>query len=194
MELEDNLLFTTTQLGESYAAWKEEEKNKETDRKTFFDLAVESLMASESIELRTKVIEIKVRSDEDVVTVETRARQKHPRFIVEGVQHTGDETYKVVLKENPEFTTFTYVNEHDGMVYTRRVDDGSLRIDETRMEQEDLQLYESVTAPTWGGNRAMCPLDLMTPSMQQSVAEYIYPGPPKVVLPAPRPIKPEDLA
>src|ERR1700747_1081988 len=111
--LERELSFHTTQLGQSYVAWKEEEKNKETDRKKFFELAVEALLANESLELRTKVVEITLV----VASMELasqRAAQKHPRYIVEGVQHTksndGEETYKVVLKENPEFVTFTYVN------------------------------------------------------------------------------------
>lgn len=188
------LAFTTTQLGQSYAAWKEEEKNKEEDRKAFFKLAVEALLASETIELRTKVVEIKLTCDPYGIEIaEARVIQKHPRFLIEGIQATGAKTYKAVLKENPEFTTFTYVNANDGNTYTRRVDDGSLRIDETRMAEERPDLYESVTIETWGGNKVMCPLDMMTPGMQQSISEFIFPGPPKVVLAPPRPTKQEDL-
>src|ERR1700756_2134191 len=74
--LERDLSFYTVQLGESYAAWKEEEKNKEADRKKFFELAVEALLADEGLELRTKVVEI-VLPVASMELAGQRAAQKH---------------------------------------------------------------------------------------------------------------------
>jgi hypothetical protein len=196
--LHDKLVFTTTQLGESYAAWKEEEKNKEEDRKAFFELALEHLRDDDKLELRTKVVEV-VLAVASLELAQQKAERRHPRFRVQGVQKVAEADdgsahhYKVVLQENPEFVSFTFINEHDERVYQRRVDDGPLRIDEDEFEEQNPSLYLSLCKETWGGKLVICPLDLMTPAVRQSVAEYIYPGPPKVVLAPPRAIKPEDL-
>jgi hypothetical protein len=191
----DELLFITTQLGESYFAWKEEEKNKEADRKAFFELAI---AANKDATMRTKVVEIKlVGFAQDIDTATARAEQKHPRFIVKGVQETSaDETsttYKAVLEEDPQWLDFTYINKRDGNVYCRKVEDGKMHVDGDRMEEEDPELFKSVTMETWGGEHIVMPFQFMDDATLNRVQPYIYQGKPVAKLSPVRAAKPEEL-
>jgi hypothetical protein len=192
----DRLLFITTQLGESYFAWKEEEKNKETDRKAFFELAI---AANKHAPVRTKVVEVKIKSGfGSIEEAMARAGQKHPRFLVQGGQENGEtargETlYKVILEEDPKWLDFTYINEHDGNVYCRKVEDGKMNIDADRMEAEDPELFKSVTMETWGGDRIIMPFAFMEDAVLQKVQPYIYQSTPVAKLSPVRAAKPEEL-
>lgn len=190
----DRLLFVTTQLGESYFAWKEEEKNKESDRKEFFGLAI---AANQTVAVRTKVVEVKLKDPDRDLALE-RAAQKYPRFIVQGAQEAGETSkgetlYKVVIEEDPKWIDFTYVNKYDGNVYCRKVEDGKMNVDGDRMETEDPDLFKSVTMETWGGDRIIMPFQFMDDSTLQKVQPYVYQGNPVAKLSPVRKAKTEEL-
>src|SRR5690349_25097082 len=109
---------TTKKLGEEHRKWKEAEKEKNALRERFFREASEAL--SEQLPARS-VVQIPAKDLEDVYRI---CQRRYPKHRVADVQEDNGE-WNVVLEEDPQYRSFTYINKIDGQVYQRIISDGS---------------------------------------------------------------------
>lgn len=180
----------TAELGKAYKTWKSGETSKDNLRKDFFQ-SVTDRYANSKGELEERYV---VVDGTDLDVAEAKLRQKYPRWDILDIR--VDEGYpdrfEAIIVERPEFKPYTFVNPTDGMVYTKQVSAGSIYVDDERLAQENPDLWEKVSyVPE--PERQLRSLDDLAPDVLAELAEYMYEGPPKVSLPAPRKAKPEEL-
>lgn len=186
-----NLLQCTTDLGASYKRWKIEEKAKNDDKEEFFALATEACI---SRGLRTQWVLIDLNEEAPSTTVEHVIAREHPLWeIEERPLGTLDGTYHVVLTENPDLKAFTYVNVDDGMVYSRQISQGSLMLDDERVQLVDPALWEEIIYELPWGAVTVRPIETLPAEIVARLQKYMYTGKPTVKLAAPRKAKPEEL-
>ena len=185
-EQELTLNEVTTKLGSSYREWKKSEKDKESYRKDFFDAVTKT-----EPDLEQKYLKVNALTPQGV---EEFVAKKYPRWRVADLRPDSEEdhSWEVIIEERPEFKTYSYVNKDDGFVYTKQVSSGSIFVDDERLADENPSLYEQVTVIP-EPQRQLRPLEELEPELLAKLAEYMYEGPPKVSLAAPRKAKPEEL-
>lgn len=181
-----NLSEVTTRLGKSYTRWRAEEKAKDKAKREFFDLVNEELAESE---LAEKICVIRAT---DQAKAEERASLENPGWIIDASMKEDENTYAFILKEDPAFRSYVYVNPDDRRVYTKTVVSGSVILDNERLREEDPALYEQVTY-TPEPERKIKPLSELTDIQAALLQEYMYEGKPVIKLLSPRRAKPEEL-
>lgn len=180
-------MITTEELYDAYVDWKECEKKKNHKKDAFFRWATDQVQENEPATI--------------IVTVEAttageasyKAEEENPRMVQDEVRTIKEgETYEVLLKENPEFRDFTYIDPDLKQVFTKKVVAGSTRLDDETLKADDPGFYEEITVlPT---ERVMKPLEDLTPEQLAKLQEYLSEGKPTVKLLAPRKAKAEELA
>lgn len=179
---QERLKEVTSELGKRYKFWKGSEKEKNTSKTDFFELADEAISESE---LSTQVVVYRAESEEEA---RKKVKTDHPVHEIKEVQRDGKD-FSFVLIEKPEYKNFTFVNPDDQMVYARQVAAGSPVLDEEAIKAEDPELYEEITEPV----RVIKPLGDLETEQLAKLRDYVHPGKPIVKLAAPRKAKPEEL-
>lgn len=187
METPPSLNDLVDKLGQEYRAWKEAEGKKDELRKEFFKLVTEEV----SDQLEEKYVTVTAILEEDV---RDYVAKKYPRWEIIDLRPEGtiQDLWEVIIEENPEYKTYSYVDHDHGYVYTKQVSSGSMYVDDERLQQKDPDLYEQVTyVPE--PERKLRSLEELEPELLARLSEYLYEGRPKVSLAAPRKAKPEEL-
>lgn len=173
----------TSELGVTYDAWKQGEKEKNKLKERFFAAATEELAQ----ETPAQILE-EVHADSAEKASELAAK-KFPRFRVLDVLEDGEGRYRVALEELPQFRPFTHINKADGRVYSRQINEGAAILDDERIQEEDPELWKQITEP----QRVIKPLEKLTSEQLVALRPYIYASKPVAKLSAPRQAKPEEL-
>lgn len=180
---------TTGDLGIHYAAWKENEGLKNEDKERFWTLAVQACSDRYMEEILVEV----AGAGLTLAEATARAEMYYPRHEVSAIRSSGS-GHEVSMIERPEFMSFTYVNATDGMVYTRQIVEGSLLLDDKRLQAEDHELHDHVTFELPWGERVVRPFETLDSEQLSAISRYVYHDKPTVKLAPPRPAKEEELA
>jgi hypothetical protein len=180
----------TLELGHHYAEWKRQEKEKNSRKDEFFQRVTELCREREPEEKLVTTGSWGIGMSEDKAI--RRLEKYHPRFAVDEIRPT-DEGFEAIMVERPEFMPFVYVNVEDGMVYQRQVVDGPVLVDDTRLRDEDSELWEIVTFTLPWGDTIVRPLEDLEPADIADLQPYMYRGKPTVKFPAPRKATEEEL-
>lgn len=182
-----SLAVLTERLGKRYDKWKHYEGKKDSDRIEFFKAAT---LAEQNKALATKTVALSPALPED----EARAylAKYHPRWVVKDLKFGESLVVRALLEEDPQFTSFVYVNPRDRRVYTRQVNDGGPVLDDELLEAQDPELYSKVTFTSPWGESILWPLDKLPDDLLAKLQSYIYPGKTKVVFAAPRKAKADE--
>lgn len=179
----EDLGSVTTKLGEAYRQWKDGEKEKEKLRKKFFDLARQE----NSKNLAQKSITIDTQNEDEAREYIAR---EYPTWDVEKLEEKNN-GYRAIIRESPNYRDFVFSNDDDGYVYRYQVTEGATLVDDERLQSEQPDLWESISAEVV--TRVLKPLDELTDDQLAKLQDYVYKGKPQVKLAPPRPIKDEDL-
>lgn len=206
----------TGDLYREYTTWKLSEKDKNKLRDEFFQLAIQQ---NKSVPLSRKTVVEEGTEDE----VRSRVEARYPQFIIESItEHDLDGYHKVILVENPEFKSFTYISEGDTpIVFQRQIVEGSPSLDDERLIEELPELWvqiseipdrtelvsliKSLSALTAEhidrvlddyyplSKRIMVPFENLTDEDLSIIGKYIIRGKPTIKLAPPRLAKDQDL-
>jgi hypothetical protein len=186
MTTNNRLQEVTSLLGSDYKTWKTAEKDKNTQKDKFFELATEAL---EQETLATVALEIEADSYE---SAEELAHSQYPRYRVIKVVKGDDNLWVITMEEDPALKPFVYVNRDDKMVYQRQVVEGSPMLDDERLQEEAPELWEEITyVPE--PERKLKSFDQLSAEQLAAVQPFLYSAKPSVKLAAPRKAKPEEL-
>jgi hypothetical protein len=127
----------------------------------------------------------------DIDAAKEEAQRLYPRYsVVEARAHVEEGGYtEVLLRERPEYKSFTFVNKKDGQAYTRQISEGAPILDDEALKENDPELYKEITKT----ETVVIPVEEMTPAQLQKIEDYVYPGKLTVKLGSPRKAKPEEL-
>lgn len=210
----DTLEYCTSRLGESYTKWKDGEKKKETERKTFFELADEALIEGDVPQTQVTTVYGPTRED-----AEARVALHHADSDLIDLEPKGEGWWIASIKQKPEFLPYSFANKRDGQFYSRRITPGSTHLDNELLIELDLDLYlrtteyqgEPMFRELLGDHteeayeaiefyceqhdipRVLKPFERISPEDLAKLQPYMYIGKPKVALNAPRKAKPEDF-
>ncbi len=182
------------ELGDVYINYKDFEKRLNGEAKTkknraiglkeyFFDQATSE--ASSLLAQKTIQVESKTRAE-----AKLEAERRNPGWIVAGIQ-PHDEGFRVIVREDPKFKTFSFVDKERGLVWTKQISSTSATLDDDKLRAEDPELWKRITEERT--ERVILPLEDLKSEDLAEVQRYIYPGPPQIKLAAPRKAKPEEL-
>lgn len=165
-------------LGEVDAQEKEAKKEKTELRAKFFELATEKA-AQEPLAERYAVVPA-----ENEEQARERIARYYSGFRIDAIREvTGVGDWEAILVEDPELKPFSV--EVEGKVYQRQIRSGSVLLDDERLKEEDLELYESITTQV----TVVKPLDDLDQDTLAKLSDYIYTGKPSVALPAPKEVR-----
>jgi hypothetical protein len=180
-------------LGDAYDAFKAAEKKfagtkgakaQPGLKQEFLDEATQA--AAQEI-LATKVTSFADTTEEKALE---QAKKRNPRWDVERTSYDKKRrVWLVMMKENPKYKNFTYVDKKNKRVWQKQVVDGSPWLDEVELKAKDNDLWERVSKM----ERVFKGIDELTPQELAEIEDYIYPGAPIVKLAAPRKAKKEEL-
>lgn len=176
----------TEALGESYDEWKSWEKRKNIRKDEFFAAATEELK-DEVLSQRVETID--AGGEEQALRI--AQRRYYNENITDIRRIEGEDRWQVVIEEDPALRPFTYINKHDGRVYSRQLVTGTPLLDDESIREEDPELWEQITEEVT--ERKMKSLDDMTDEELAAIQPYIYAPKPSVKLGPPRKAKPEEL-
>ena len=100
--------------------------------------------------------------------------------------------WRLLIEEDPEKKTYSYVNREIEKVFTRTVVEGAPGVDLAKLEEEDPELYERVTflpEPV----RELSPLDKIDDEDKEKLKKYLTPVKITNRMESPRDPKPEEL-
>lgn len=195
--LVDPLEKLVARLAETYRQYKEfdtrlngeskSKKNRKSGLKEeFFDEATKA--SATTLAEKTTLILKEDAPDDESARIE--AARRYPGWTVESVKYDGPGMmWRIRIKEDPRYKPFTYVDEANGLVWTRQISAGSAEYDIDKLQREDPELWERVSKL----ERVPKALESLPSEDLTKVQRYIYPGTPKVSLAAPKKAKPEDL-
>ncbi len=166
----------TGKLNTQYAAWKQKEKNKNSEKEEFFQLADEAL-AKETLAQKT----IDVPSEDNV---DDYIDSHYPEWTIVKVEELS-----VLIEEDPRLKPFAYVNKRLGKVFSRSIKKGQVELDDERLKSDNPTLWEEVTEEV----RVPLPEDKLTPEQLAKLAPYLSRGKPSRVLNAPRKATEEEM-
>jgi hypothetical protein len=173
----------TKELGLAYSRAKEWDKTKNQYRAEFFKIATE-----DHTTLAEKVVAVDANT---LVNAIGEAEKLYPTWTVLSATQT-DNGFDVHIKENPEYTPFTFINPNDGMVYQKQIVSGPVMFDDELFKADHPMLYQIVThVPE--PKRELRPLEDLSDEQIAILQDYIYEGKPIVKLAAPRKAKEDEL-
>lgn len=167
------------------------EPKKKKNRKTGLkeDFFLEATKAS-STALATKTVLFLKEEVRDEEAAKTEAARRYPGWTIESVKCEIEQMlWRILLKEDPAYKSFTYVDKTNSLVWTRQISAGQADYDIEKLEAEDPELWERVSEL----QRVPKELESLASEDLVKVQRYIYPGTPRVSLAAPKKAKPEDL-
>lgn len=128
-------------LAPAYKEWKGGEKSKNKFKEEFFDAITEYL--EEHGEPAESYLMVTAPSEEAAIE---SAMQQRPGWIVDAVRPCDDiqDAWEVIVVEDPQYMSFTV--EFDGQVWGRQVAEGSMMLDDDRIQAEDPDLWKAVTS------------------------------------------------
>lgn len=176
---------TTKELGKAHSGWKENEREKNKLRDKFFSEVTERL--SEDVPARS-VQKVEAKDIEDALRISQRRFTRHR--IVDCVE-TGEGEYGVVLEEDPQYKSFTYINKIDGKVYTRIIAEGTPYLDDDALRTDNPELWERISVEKT--QRVLKPLESLEADDLANIQPYIVTPKPTVRLGNPRVAKSEEL-
>lgn len=179
-------------LGRTYAAWKNAENEKNEARKDFFRAATDSFQIDD---LAERVVTIPVPPDQAREYCAKHYPEwmivEHPSLVSGGLSKDST-SCEVILREDPAYKPFVYIDYEAGMVYQRQLSQGSPMLDDERLKKENHDLYERVTfIPE--PQRELRPFEELEPMDLADLRPYIYYNRPTVKLAAPRKARTEEL-
>jgi hypothetical protein len=165
-----------SELAIAHPAWKQYEERKDKLRKEFFEAVTEE---ETQRELAEKVVEVEAAD-------EGKARllfeKRYPAWDVGTIRPHPDKDgiFEAIIKENPEFTPYTYT--HSGKVFQRQVRAGGVYVDDDMLKADDPDLWEEVTEEV----RVLRPLEGLPAHTLARLQAYIFEGKPKLTFPSPK--------
>lgn len=198
------------ELAPAYTEWKSGEKGKEKFKKEFFTAVTEYL--KEEGNQAEELVSLEAPDEETALRY---VEQRYPAWLVDDIRDhpTESGSYEVIIVENPEYQPFTI--EFDGKVWGRQVAAGATMLDNERLEEENPELWKSVTTYPWlelmeaiayeagkdgedveeyverqcerhGLKRQLLPLGDLPDEVMAELKDYFYEDKPQVKLPAPK--------
>lgn len=145
-ELLIKLMDATSDFGEAYTASKRAEKASKSCKEDFYEVANEHLSLRR---LPQKTIQIK-GGDE----VAQHVADYFPGWRPVASDPSQEEgMIDVIIEQDPAQMKYSFVNLENGEIYQRTYVDGSPRLDEGRLQEEDPDLYDDLhdwpPPPSW---------------------------------------------
>lgn len=141
----------------------------------------------ESQELAQQVIFYDGKDPEHYVSV------MYPKYRLLKSKEIGDDEWKLVLEEDPEFKSYAYVNLEDNQVYQRTIAESAPDIDIRKLREEDSELWFKVTKAPPTPDRILKNLDELTEEQRLALHKFLIPPRLSIRMMAPRKAKPEEL-
>jgi hypothetical protein len=177
-------------LDENHGQQKEYADKLKVDKKEFFEWCTEQVKAEG--DLAEKLVEMRWYDGEDQSSVVERIERHYPGWTIDAWREVAREALEAILVEDPAAKSYTYISDQ-GRVFTRKAVSGSVLVDEEWMLLDNPDLYNEITFELPWGERTMPPVETLTAKQAAAIQKYLYKGPGKVQMAAPRDAKPEEL-
>lgn len=183
-ETKDQFAELTTRLGKSYTTWKAAEKKKNLERDKFFTEAIDTVGNAPLARITVDATGAPPAYDEVFGWIAKR----YPRWRLVEVK-TIDGSSQALIEEDPQYKDFVYINQKEGVVYERKIVNGSPVLDDEALRAEDPELWMRITEET----RVLRPIEGLPAEELNAIQKYIRLGQPSAKLQPPRKAKPEEL-
>lgn len=182
----------TRAFGKAHAAKAAAEATMKKFRQLFFDLIEipEEQLARQSIYI-DRVGDTPTDPEVYVATLYPKWKiLSKQRFTVD---EDGDTEWKLIIQEDPEKKSYTYINPIDGLVYTHSVAESAPSVDMERLKSEDPHLWQTITFQPPLPERQLKPLDDLTEVQKDKLRNFLTPPALQHKMLSPRKPKPEEL-
>lgn len=137
-DVREKLIEVTKEVGKFHAEKKTGTKGLEEKRTEFFDTATEAI---DENSLATQIVDAPT-SDENT---DTWVGIYYPGWKIIGEDEHGS---KLILREDPAFKKYVFINPEDGQVYQRNVIEGDPYLDNERLEEDHPEIMARILEPT----------------------------------------------
>lgn len=175
----------TRDFGKAHAEEADAKRRMEKNRKLFFEL----IQIPEE-ELAQQTIFYEGSDPDQYVAV------FYPKWqiIKKEVTHLDDYgEWRLLLREDPNKKSYTFLNPLDGKVYTRTVAEAAPNLDYVRIQEADPVLWEAITVEPPVPARILKPLDEFTEEQKEAIKPYFLPITLQNRMEKPREPKPEEI-
>jgi hypothetical protein len=127
------------ELSDTYHLEKTAKKAKDHLRKKFFEEITKNFSETD---LAEDIAVVDAEKEEEAINL---ASAKYPQYTVQAAREHPDlpGKFEVIIREDPEFKSFSVTVGDE--TWQRQTSVGSSVIDDSRLQEEDPELYETVT-------------------------------------------------
>jgi hypothetical protein len=174
----------TKEFGEAHAEEARWKSTKERLRKQFFDLLRLNIPTTQLAQ--TTIYYDGTDPEQHVATL-------YPKYmIVDKRFDLATKEWRILLREDIDRKSWSYVNPVDGNVYSRTVAESAPEVDLERLKADHPSIYKSVTFQPKPA-RQLKPLDKLTERQKATIMRYLKPPKLQDRMEKPRKAKAEEL-